>query len=110
MSDYIFAAKLADLTDDTILALDYEDAPIAITRKGNRFFAFGDVCTHDDGPLADGVIEPCNGSLCVVCPRHGATFDLFTGKETFPAAAPIPIYKTKVMGDEVWVRVDEDDE
>ena len=89
MSDYIFAAKLADLTDDTILALDYEDAPIAITSKGNRFFAFGDVCTHDDGPLADGVIEPCNGS---------------------PAAAPIPIYKTKVMGDEVWVRVDEDDE
>lgn len=77
MSDYIFAAKLADLTEDAIIPLDYDDAPIAIAKKGNRIFAFGDICTHDDGPLADGVIEPCNGSLCVVCPRHGATFDLY---------------------------------
>jgi nitrite reductase/ring-hydroxylating ferredoxin subunit len=110
MSDYIFAAKLATLTEDVILPLDYDDAPIAITKKGGRIFAFGDVCTHDDGPLNEGEIERGAESLCVICPRHGATFDLLTGKGTFPAAAPIPIYHAKVVGDAVWVQIDSEDE
>ena len=63
--------------------------------------AGGDICTHDDGPLAEGEIEDEQ----VVCPRHGARFNLISGAPTFPAAAPIPIYETRVEGDEVKVRL-----
>lgn len=110
MSDYIFGCKLVQLADDAIVPMDYEDAPIAITRKDGRIYAFGDICTHDDGPLNEGTLERDTERLCVVCPRHGATFDLLTGKGTFPAAAPIPIYRTKVVGDAVWVQIDSEDE
>jgi 3-phenylpropionate/trans-cinnamate dioxygenase ferredoxin subunit len=66
-----------------------------------KIVAFGDVCTHDDGPLAEGNIDGND----VVCPRHGARFNLFTGKPTLPAPYPIPIYETRIEGDEVLVKL-----
>ncbi|MCS6772657.1 MAG: non-heme iron oxygenase ferredoxin subunit [Anaerolineae bacterium] len=99
MSTFRFAAKVEDVKEGEILALIINETPVALTRLNGEIRAFGDICTHDDGPLAEGHIE----DRCVVCPRHGAKFDLFTGKPTFPAVAPIPIYKVEVQGDEVWV-------
>ncbi len=101
MSDFVFAAKLADLTEGGILATVIDDIPVALTLDGGEVRAFGDVCTHDGGPLADGTID--HG--CVICPRHGATFNLKTGKATFPAAGPIPIYEARVEGDGVAVKL-----
>jgi 3-phenylpropionate/trans-cinnamate dioxygenase ferredoxin subunit len=98
----VFAAQVDEVKEGEILALNIDDTPIALTRLGNKIVAFGDVCTHDDGPLAEGNID----DNCVVCPRHGARFNLFTGKPTFPAPYPIPIYETKIEGDEVKVRLD----
>jgi 3-phenylpropionate/trans-cinnamate dioxygenase ferredoxin subunit len=99
----VFAAKTADVKEGQILALNIDDTPIALTRLHDRVVAFGDVCTHDDGPLAEGDIE----GECVVCPRHGARFNLLNGgKATFPAPYPIPLYETRVEGDEVWVKLE----
>jgi len=103
MSDaFLFAAKLDDVREGEITAVIVNETPIALTRLDGQVRAFGDVCTHDDGPLAEGHIE----DHCVVCPRHGARFDLFTGKPTFPAATKIPIYETRVEGDQVKVKIE----
>jgi 3-phenylpropionate/trans-cinnamate dioxygenase ferredoxin subunit len=98
---FVFAAKNRDVREGEILALFIDEIPVALTRLDGEVRAFGDVCTHDDGPLAEGHLE----DHCVVCPRHGARFDLFNGKPTFPAVAPIPIYETKVEGENVWVKL-----
>ena len=101
MSNFVFAAKADEVREGEILALNIDDTPLALTRVHGRIVAFGDVCTHDDGPLAEGEIE----GECVICPRHGAHFNLFTGQPTFPAPAPIPLYETKIEGDEVKVKL-----
>lgn len=101
MTELYDAAALSAVEEGRILALDINETPVALTRVNGVIHAFGDVCTHDDGPLADGEIK----GACVVCPRHGATFDLRTGAPTFPAAAPIPIYEAVVDGDRVMVRL-----
>jgi len=102
MSDaFVFAAKLDDVREGEITAVIIDETPIALTRLNGQVRAFGDVCTHDDGPLAEGHIE----DHCVVCPRHGARFDLFTGRPTFPAVTKIPIYETKVEGDQIKVKI-----
>ena len=101
MSNFVFAARLADVVEGEIFATDIDDTPIALTKINNVIFAFGDVCTHDDGPLAEGQID----GQCVVCPRHGARFDLVTGKPSFPAVSAIPIYEAKLEGDEIKINL-----
>jgi 3-phenylpropionate/trans-cinnamate dioxygenase ferredoxin subunit len=101
MADYVFAAKLSDVKEGGITALVIDETPVALTLLNGQVRAFGDICTHDDGPLAEGHIA----SGCVVCPRHGATFDLLTGKPTFPAVTRIPIYEAIVEGEDVKIKL-----
>ena len=87
--EYVIAAQSADVKEGEILAVVVDDMSIGLTRVGGRVIAFRDVCTHDDGPLAEGSVEGHE----VVCPRHGARFNLLTGKATFPAPMPVPTYE-----------------
>lgn len=65
-------------------------------------YAVEDVCTHDGGPLDQGELEGCR----IVCPRHGAVFDVRTGEVlALPAVIPLPTYAVRVEGDEVFVDV-----
>ncbi len=105
VAEYVYAIKADEVRADEIVALEVDDTPVAFTRLDGRIVAFGDVCTHDDGPLHEGTIEDHS----VVCPRHGAHFDLYTGKPTFPAPYPIPIYETKIEGDDVLVKLTQDE-
>ena len=92
-------AQISDIREGEIFATVIEDTPVALTRVGGDIRAFGDICTHDDGPLAEGHIA----DGCVVCPRHGACFDLVSGKPTFPAVTAIPIYNVEIQGEDVIV-------
>lgn len=87
-------ASVDELPNGQRLFLDIGDAPVVIFNVAGEFYAIGDVCTHDDGPLGDGDVEGFN----VVCPRHGAQFDLRDGKAlTMPAVVDIPAYPVKVV-------------
>ena len=57
--------------------------------------AIEDRCSHDDGPLCEGDWEP---DECVVtCPRHGARFDLATGRPlSLPAIVPVAVFPVRV--------------
>jgi 3-phenylpropionate/trans-cinnamate dioxygenase ferredoxin subunit len=57
--------------------------------------AIEDRCSHDDGPLVEGTWDPERG--VVVCPRHGATFDICTGRAlTLPAYIPVDTFPVRV--------------
>ena len=40
-----------------------------------KYYAIGSICTHEGGPLADGVLEDHEDD----CPWHGSKFDVRTG-------------------------------
>jgi len=74
--------------------LEIGDLPIVVFNVGGTFYAIGDVCTHDGGPLGDGDLDDHQ----VICPRHGARFDIRTGEAvTLPAVVPTPWYPTRVV-------------
>ena len=76
---------------------------IALCNVNGRFYAIDDVCTHDGGPLDQGVLE---GNL-VECPRHGAKFDVETGRAVvLPAVRPVRTYQVRIEGDEIKIGVD----
>ena len=74
---------------------DYQvgEHSILVANCNGTFYAIEDRCTHDDGPLADGRLYQCQ----VECPRHGAKFDMKTGKATaLPAFSPVASYPCRV--------------
>jgi 3-phenylpropionate/trans-cinnamate dioxygenase ferredoxin subunit len=101
VADYITAATSEQVKEGEILAVIVDETPIGLTRLNGRVCAFHDICTHDDGPLAEGALD----GGAVVCPRHGARFNLLTGAPTFPAPTGISIYETVEENGEVKVRL-----
>ena len=68
-------------------------------------FALHDVCSHEEVPLSEGDIYDCT----VECYLHGSCFDLRSGKPTGPPATkPVPTYRVKIEGDDVYVALSAD--
>ena len=82
------------------MSIVVDDMPALLVRIGQDYFAIEDVCSHDGQPLTDGPIA--DGA--VTCPRHGAKFDLKTGKTLcMPATRPIQTFSVQVRDGEIFV-------
>jgi 3-phenylpropionate/trans-cinnamate dioxygenase ferredoxin component len=67
---------------------------VLVCNVQGELYAVADVCTHDNGPLGSSELDGCQ----VECPRHGARFDVRTGKVTaLPAVRPIATYAVRVV-------------
>ena len=98
--EFVEIAPASELPNGERLFVELGDHPIVIFNIAGHFFAIGDVCSHDDGPLGDGVLEDHN----IVCPRHGAEFDVRTGKAmSMPAAVDIPAYPVQIRDGTIFV-------
>ena len=76
---------------------------LALFNVGGEYYCIGDICSHDDGPVAEG---ECDG-YSIECPRHSAKFDLRDGSVLyFPAIRGIPSYPVEIVGDELTIDID----
>lgn len=67
-----------------------------------QYYAIADVCSHDDGPVGEGTLE----GFEIICPRHGARFDVRTGKViALPAFVDIPAYPVRLVGDQIEIGI-----
>jgi 3-phenylpropionate/trans-cinnamate dioxygenase ferredoxin subunit len=100
--EFVEIASASELPNGERLFVEVGDKPIVIFNIAGQLFAIGDICTHDDGPLGDGLIEGNH----IVCPRHGAEFDLRTGKAMqMPAVIDIPAYPVQIRDDAIFVGI-----
>ena len=105
MPDFVKVAKVTDIPDPGKQMLELDDALVVLFHVNGRFYCIDDVCTHDGGPLGEG--ELCGHEIA--CPRHGAKFDVCTGKAlTMPATEATVVHEVRVEGDDVYVRINED--
>ncbi len=80
--------------------VDVDGCGVLVCNVDGSFYAVEDICTHDGGALDGGELD---GNR-VMCPRHGAFFDVTTGKAlTLPAISPLPTFAVRVEGDDVYV-------
>jgi 3-phenylpropionate/trans-cinnamate dioxygenase ferredoxin subunit len=71
---------------------------IGVYNCDGELFAIEDRCSHDDGPLCEGEFD-CVERVAV-CPRHGARFDIQTGRAlTLPAYIAVESYAVRVRDD-----------
>ena len=104
MSNFIKVAKISDLVPGEKMLVEYDEEDVGLFNIDGEFYAISDVCTHDDGPLVEGTLD----GDCIICPRHGARFNVKTGAQTMPAFAPVPLYQVIIEGDDVFIAPKED--
>jgi 3-phenylpropionate/trans-cinnamate dioxygenase ferredoxin subunit len=82
MSGWIDVDAVTNLPEGSVRVVEAAGDEVAVFNIGGRFYAIEDLCSHDGGTLADGTVE----GFEIECPRHGARFDLRTGRVTAPPA------------------------
>ncbi|WP_375432001.1 non-heme iron oxygenase ferredoxin subunit [uncultured Friedmanniella sp.] len=99
---WVRACALAELAEDTALAVEIDGTEVAVVRSGDAYYAIADLCSHASIPLSDG--EVVDGTI--ECFLHSSLFDLRTGRPLgLPATEPVPVYRTQVDGDDLLVDV-----
>ncbi len=102
LSKYEFfeVAGVDDLPAGERLFLEIDGKPIVVFNITGKLFAIGDVCTHDNNPLGEGELD----GYQIICPRHGARFDVRDGRALrLPAVRPVPAYPVRVVGDVIKI-------
>ncbi len=93
-----------ELPPGTMKLVHAGQVSVGVYNFDGRLCAIEDRCSHDDGPLVEGEWEPERG--VVVCPRHGASFDICTGRAlTLPAYQPVDTFPVRVEDGVVVVDV-----
>jgi 3-phenylpropionate/trans-cinnamate dioxygenase ferredoxin component len=80
--------------------VDVNGTPVAVFHLPLGFFAIGDTCSHEESSLSEGFVD----EDMVECPKHGAQFEIQTGRNrSLPATKPVASYRVVVEGEEVFV-------
>jgi 3-phenylpropionate/trans-cinnamate dioxygenase ferredoxin component len=99
---YVEIAGEDELPVNERIFLEWNEQPIVILNLAGTLYAIGDVCSHDNGPVGEGEVV----GFEIICPRHGARFDIRSGKATrSPAFTDIPSYAVKVENGKIFLGI-----
>jgi 3-phenylpropionate/trans-cinnamate dioxygenase ferredoxin component len=100
MAKFVKVARTDDIGPGEKKIVEVDGMLMVIVNLDGEYFALEDVCTHDGGPLGEGRLD--DGQI--ICPRHGARFDVRTGDVlSLPAFEPVPAYAVRVEDHDVLV-------
>ncbi|MDA3934734.1 MAG: non-heme iron oxygenase ferredoxin subunit [Gammaproteobacteria bacterium] len=106
MSDWIKVAAIADLLPGEHKVVEAAEVDIAVFNIDGNYYAIEDVCSHDGSELTGGGMDGYE----IICPRHGARFDVRSGMAlTPPAYEPTATFPVKIEDETVYTRDDRDD-
>ncbi|MEA1979762.1 MAG: non-heme iron oxygenase ferredoxin subunit [candidate division Zixibacteria bacterium] len=104
MSKFKKVATTADVPTGEMKAFHIGHNQIIICNIEGKFYALLDECTHDSAPISSGNIQ--NNE--VVCPRHGARFEIKSGAvKAPPALVPLDTYEVKIDGNDIYVKLED---
>jgi glycine betaine catabolism B len=100
-NDFVRVAETKDIQTSQMKEVQINGENICIANVEGKYYAIGNVCTHEGGPLADGKLDGYE----VECPWHQSKFDVRTGEVISPPASESePIYDIKVDGNSILVK------
>jgi 3-phenylpropionate/trans-cinnamate dioxygenase ferredoxin subunit len=102
MAGWLTVAREGEVPTGQVKVVTSGVRRLALCNVNGQYYVIDDVCTHDGGPLDQGELDGEE----IECPRHGARFDVTTGRATcMPAVVPVKTYQVRVEGGEVQINV-----
>ncbi|MFK7601379.1 non-heme iron oxygenase ferredoxin subunit [Deinococcus sp. SM5_A1] len=81
-------------------SVEMDGISVLVVNYEGQFYALRNNCTHQDYPLLGGEVQMGR----ITCQKHGAKFELATGKaKSLPAVKPVRLFKTEVEDGVVYV-------
>jgi nitrite reductase/ring-hydroxylating ferredoxin subunit len=95
--------KLAELPVGSMRACTVGGRELVICHTREGVFALDNICTHAHARLCEGRLRATR----LVCPLHGASFDIRDGRVLAPPAeVPLPSYPVQVIDGAVEVTLE----
>jgi nitrite reductase/ring-hydroxylating ferredoxin subunit len=102
MANLIEVAKTNEIEPGEGKLIEVEGNEIALFNCDGSYYAIDNECTHLGGPLCEGDLEGDR----VICPWHGAEFDVKTGNVLGPPAEEsVKSYKVQVDSDSIKIEI-----
>lgn len=102
--NYVKVARISDLAPGSKKKIAMDGKAILLVNLDGLYYAIDNKCPHMGGSLYDGNLE----ADVIVCPRHGAAFNVKTGKNVHDAK--IAFIKMKVNdAQSMPVKVEDED-
>ena len=99
--DWVRVASVADVKPGQVTRVVVGKEPVCLGNVEGEFLAIDDICSHEYVELHEGWLEGDE----VECPQHGSKFSMRTGAvRGLPATKPVPAYRVKVDGDDIYVQ------
>ncbi|PYE54822.1 non-heme iron oxygenase ferredoxin subunit [Deinococcus yavapaiensis] len=99
-STRVLVGKVDELTEGSQTEVKVDGKSVLVVCYEGQYYALRNNCSHKDYPLKGGDVDMGR----ITCEKHGAKFELATGKaKTLPAVKPVQIYKTQIDGEELFV-------
>ncbi len=100
MAEWIDVAPEEEVPPGAWRTVEIDDVLVAVFNIDGGYYAIEDICTHDGDTLTGGEREGCE----IICPRHGARFDITSGEAlTPPAYEDLPTYPVRSKGGMIQV-------
>jgi 3-phenylpropionate/trans-cinnamate dioxygenase ferredoxin subunit len=94
MADWVEVARDGEIPPGGSRVAEVNGAMVVVVNLDGEYYAIDDVCTHDGESLAGGDLEGDE----IVCPRHGARFNVRSGAVMAPPAVePIHVFPVRVL-------------
>src|SRR5579859_2652578 len=94
------ALSLADIPQGSMRPVTVAGREIVICHTREGVFALDNICTHAHARMCEGRLRATR----LVCPLHGASFDIRDGRVLGPpAVVPLPTYRVRVVDGTVEV-------
>ena len=103
MAEFQAALKLAELPPGSMRSCVIDGREIVVCRTREGVFALDNICTHAHARLCEGRLRATR----LVCPLHGASFDIRDGRVLGPpAVVPMPTHAVRIVDGTVEVALD----
>ena len=101
MADWRKVATLEECPPGSLRPVMVGPDPVVLANVDGSVYAVRDRCSHEDFPLSEGHLE---GSV-LVCPFHGARFDVTSGAARgLPAVRPVKSYPVEIREDGIYIQ------
>ncbi len=102
MAGWVRVAASGDLPEGEMIEIGHKGEPLVIARTSSGLYAFDGWCTHEECPLAEGMLTDFE----VDCYCHGSVFDVRTGEALVgPAVESLMTYPVRERDGEIQIEL-----